>query len=190
MLNKEILSEFDIFSDLDQDYLEAIAKHGELLDFKANDVIFHQDEEAANIYGVLEGEVELCLIFKDKILKTDIRYEESISTRVEIIEKPIIVETIGPREVFSWSSFVKPGRTTTVARCYDNSRIFSIPAIHLRALFQKEPSLGYSFMEKLCQIISYRLEHRTEKLIESWGEAFGVDRIEMNQERRKSVGSS
>ena len=122
---------------MSQNTLDEIVEKCETLEFESNDIIFKQGEVSEKLYGVLDGEVELCLVFKDKILKTDIQYEEAIQTRVEVTEKPIVVDTIGHNEVFAWSSFVKPGRTVTIARCLENSRIFAVPAGHLKFLFEK-----------------------------------------------------
>ncbi len=59
------------------------------METKVNDVIFRQGDEARDFYGLIEGEVELSLVFKEEFLRLDIRYEESIVAKREIIEKPI-----------------------------------------------------------------------------------------------------
>jgi CRP-like cAMP-binding protein len=177
MLNKDVLSGFAIFSEVDQDKLAEIAQGCEVLEFEPNDMIFHQDEVAENFYGVLDGEVELIIMFEEKTLKTDIKYEKSIQTREETAERPIVFRTIGSGRVFGWSSLVEPRILTATARCSKRSRIFSLPAAHLVAMFEKDPALGYLFMTRLSEIISQRLRTRTRMLIEAWGEAFEVDRM-------------
>jgi hypothetical protein len=91
MTDKNILSGFSFFSDVDPATMEAIAGKGEILEFKAEDVIFHVDEPATHFYGLLEGEVDLVLVFTDKVLKTDIEYEEAIQATIVDEEKEIIV---------------------------------------------------------------------------------------------------
>ncbi len=177
MLNKDILSEFAIFSHVPQDKLAEIAKGCVTLEFKPNDVIFYQDQVAENLYGVLDGEVELSITFKEKRLRTDIKYEKSIQTRKETVERPIVFRTIGPGKIFAWSSFVRPKIMTSTARCSKKSRIFSLSAAHLVAMFEKDAALGYLFMTRLSEIISQRLKTRTKKLIEAWGETYKVDRM-------------
>ena len=59
MTEKNVLTGFLFFSDVDPETLEAIAGKGEILEFKAEDVIFHVDEPATHFYGLLEGEVDL-----------------------------------------------------------------------------------------------------------------------------------
>ena len=44
-------------------------------------------------------------------------------------------------------------------------------------MFEEDPALGYVIMKKMSDIISKRLKKRTEKLIETWVEAFDVNAI-------------
>ena len=81
MLDKGRLTEFSIFSDVPQDKLSAIAQTGDLVEFKPQEVIFHQDEAAGNLYGVLDGEVELILIFKGEVFKSTHFPEPNILAR-------------------------------------------------------------------------------------------------------------
>jgi len=177
MAEKNLLDRFPFFSDVDPDALEAIAAKSEILDFKAEDVIFHVDEPAAHFYGLLEGEVDLVLIFKDKVLKTDIEYEEAIQATIVDEEKEIIVDTVTPGQVFGWASIVGPSKRTVNAECSENSRVIAIPADELIAMFNKDHTLGFIIMKRLSDIIARRLRNRTDKLIETWGEAFDIGSI-------------
>jgi toluene monooxygenase system ferredoxin subunit len=177
MPEKKILTGFSFFSDVDSDTLEAIAKKGEIQEFGAGDVIFQYQEPSTHLYGLLEGEVDLVLVFKDKVLKTDIEYEEAIQATMVDEEKEIIVDTVAPGQVFGWSSVVGSGKRTVTAECSEASRIIAIPADELKAMFDKDHTLGYIVMKRLSEIIARRLRNRTDKLIEAWGEAFDISSI-------------
>lgn len=178
MLDKRLLSDFKIFSDVAQEKLEAIARKCEVHVLAPDEEIFLQNQPARHIYGLLKGVVELFIIFTEKVLIKEVDYEESIVVKHEERERPIVVDTIEPGEVFGWSSMVFPqAEWTATARCIKPSEYFSIPADDLRAIFKNDPGLGYLFMERLNGIISHRLHNRTEKLIEGWGEAFESHRI-------------
>ncbi|MDM8548815.1 cyclic nucleotide-binding domain-containing protein [Desulfobacterales bacterium HSG2] len=177
MADKDMLSKFSFFSDVPQNKLSAIAEKCDLLEFKADDVVFKSDETAANVYGILDGEVELALVFKDKVLRTDIEYEESIRAWFETMEKPIVIGMVGPGEIFGWSSLVNPGRWTATARCSEPVRAFSLPAADFKSMMDQDPSLGYLIMGRLSEIISQRLQDRTKNLIEAWGQAFDTGKI-------------
>ncbi len=177
MPKKNILAGFSFFSDVDSDTLQAIANKGEILEFKAEDVVFHVDEPATHFYGLLEGEIDLILVYKDKVLKTDIEYEEAIQATMVDQEKEIIVDSVNPGQVFGWASLVGPPKRTVNAECSQNSRVIAIPADALKAMFDKDHTLGYFIMKRLSDIIAKRLRNRTNKLIETWGEAFDIDSI-------------
>ena len=90
MTERNLLAGFKFFSDVQAEKLEEIARKGEILAFDADDVIFRYDEPAEHFYGVLEGKVGLSVVFKDKVLKTEIEYEESIQASMVEEEKDII----------------------------------------------------------------------------------------------------
>ena len=177
MPEKNILAEFSFFSDVDPKTLEAIAQEGEILEFKPQDVIFKVDEGASHFYGLLEGEVDLILVFKDRVLKTEVEYEEAIQATIVDEEKKIVVDRVAPGQVFGWASIVGPSKRTVNAECSQNCRVVAIPADGLKAMFDKDHTLGYIVMNRMCNIIAKRLRNRTDKLIEAWGEAFDVNSI-------------
>lgn len=177
-MDKTRLSKFEIFSEISPETLEIIASKCIVKDYQENDILFYQDDPAKDFFGVIEGEVELNLVYKEKVMtKQIVDYEKSIVSKYEIQERPIVADIIGPEEVFGWSSFFNSGWTAT-ARCSEPSKIFSISVSELKAVFEKDKALGYAFMTGLAGMISQRLHHRTDKLIEVWGEAFGTDMIE------------
>ena len=177
MTAQNLLSDFKFFSEVQPDSLEAIARLGEIVEYNSGDAIFRFDEPAIYLYGLIEGEVDLSLVFRDKVLKTEIEYEEAIQASMVEKEKSIVVDTVYPGQVFGWASLVGPARRTVTAHCAQASRIITLPAAELRTMFDANPALGYVIMSKLSDIISKRLKKRTEKLIETWVEAFDVDAI-------------
>jgi CRP-like cAMP-binding protein len=177
MPEKNLLTGFPFFSDVDPATMEAIAARAEILEFKAEDVIFHVDEPANHFYGLLEGEIDLILVFKDKVLKTDIEYEEAIQATMVDEEKEIIVDTVGAGQVFGWASIVGPSKRTVNAKCSEDSTVVAIPADEFKAMFEKDNTLGFIIMKRISNIIARRLRNRTDKLIETWGEAFDIRSI-------------
>ena len=72
MPEKNILSEFSFFSDLTLQELDLLASKCEELDFNKDDIVFHFEKPAEHFYGLIAGEVELSLVFTDKVLKTEV----------------------------------------------------------------------------------------------------------------------
>jgi CRP-like cAMP-binding protein len=177
MTDKNPLAGFKFFSEIKPDSLESIARMGEIVEYQAADVIFRFDEPATHLYAVIEGEVDLSVVFKDKVLKTEIEYEEAIQSSMVEEEKSIVVDSVLPDQVFGWASLVGAGRRTVTAQCVQASRVIVLSATELKTMFEADNALGYVIMKKLSDIISKRLQKRTEKLIETWVEAFVVDKI-------------
>jgi toluene monooxygenase system ferredoxin subunit len=174
---KNLLAGFKFFSDLAPDALEMIARQGEILELEPEEVIFHHKEPAQHFYGLLKGEIDLSIVFTDRVLKTEIEYEESIQASLVDEEKWIVVDTVYPGQVFGWASLVGPGLRTVTAQCSAASRVIAFPALEFKTMLEDDHSLGYRIMTKLSHIISNRLKTRTDKLIETWVEAFDTDKI-------------
>lgn len=177
MIEKNLFKGFSILSEIPQQHLSEIAQWGKVQEFDLHDIIFNDGDNARDLFGLVDGEVELSLVVKDRVMKAEIEYEESLQTRIDTIEKDIIVELIEPGEIFGWSALIKPGLFTSTAKCTKPARVISLPAGKLKAFFDKNPQIGYAFIERLAEIISQRLRHRTDKLIESWSQAFDVNRF-------------
>ncbi len=176
-MGKNLLAGFKFFSEVAPESLELIAQKCEVLEFGTGDVIFQFDEPATRLYGLLEGEVDLSIVFKDKVLKTEIQYEESIKASIIDEEKSIVIDSVLPGQIFGWASLVGPARRTVTAGCTEDCRVVAVAAADLQAMFAKDHYLGYLIMKKLSDIIAKRLRNRTDKLIETWVEAFDGDAI-------------
>ena len=177
MTETNLLANFKFFSDVAPDTVEMIARIGEVLELEPEEIVFHHKEPAEHLYGLIDGEVDLSLVFTDRVLKTDVEYEESIQASLVDEEKWIVVDTVYPGQVFGWASLVGPGLRTVTAQCTEASRVIAIPAAEFKAMLEDNHTLGYKIMTKLSRIISNRLKNRTDKLIETWVEAFDMDKI-------------
>ena len=104
-MGENILAGFKFFSEVAPETLEKIAQKTELLEFAPDDVIFKYDEPAEHLYGLLEGEVDLSLVFTDKVLKTEIEYEESIQASMVDEVKSIVIDTVSPHRLY-WPGWI------------------------------------------------------------------------------------
>lgn len=178
MLNKQGLQNFDFFSELPVDRLDEILDLCEFISLKKDDILFKQNDRAENLYGILDGSIELSIVFQEQSLKTEVNYEESVYKSMEIKDRPIVVGKVTSGEIIGWSSFTKSLKMSASAKCLVDTSIFAIPTDKIFTLFKKDPSLGYGLMVKMCDIISNRLHKRTDLLVEAWGEAFHTNNIE------------
>jgi CRP-like cAMP-binding protein len=177
MSGENLLSGFKFFAGAAPATLNKIASRCEVFEFERDQVIFYFEDPAKYLYGLLEGEVDLILIFMDKVLKTEVEYEKAVHAKMVDKEKQITVDTVTPGKIFGWASLVGPAKRTVTAKCSEPSRVLAIPAEFLKSLLDNDPSFGYLFMQKMSDMISKRLKNRTERLVEVWVEAFDTDQI-------------
>lgn len=178
-MNEKIdLTPFPFFSDISRERLSAIEAVAMVQSYQAGNEVFRNNEPARNLYGVLEGEVALSLLFKEEIVTKDINYEAYISTRIETFERPIIFEHVGEKDLFGWSALVPPQKMTATATCLKDSEIVLIPADRLRDLFNTDPELGYLISSRLNSLIAERLNTRTKKLVEAWCSLFDISDLQ------------
>ena len=176
-MGENILAGFKFFEEVPPDTLEALGRKGNLLEFGPDEVIFEFDEPAEHLYGLVEGEVDLSIVFKDKVLKTEIEYEESIQASMVDEERSIVIDTVFSNQIFGWAALVGGKRRTVTARCTAPTRVIALAADDLNAMFADDHFFGFVVMKKLSDIIARRLKNRTDKLIEAWVEAFDGDTI-------------
>lgn len=177
MIEPKQIAEFAIFSGVAFNHLAKIAEFVEVMKFGSGETVFEEGTEAANLYGVISGEVDLILIARDDQLKTDVEYEKYAHSKIETVERQITVDFIGPGEIFGWSALSPTGFYTSKAVCSEPTVVFAIGSKNLKAFFNKNPQIGYPFMERLAAVISSRLANRTDKLIEGWIQAFAINKI-------------
>ena len=177
MTDNNPLTGFKFFENVQSHTLEAIAGLGEILELAAGDCLFRYNDPATHLYGIIDGEVNLSVVFTDKVLKTEIEYEEAIQASIVEEEKSIVVDTVRAGQVCGWSSLVGTPHRTVTAHCSEACRLIALPAAGLKQMFDTDTALGYAIMTKMSNIISKPLKKRTEKLIETWVEAFDVDKI-------------
>ena len=140
-MGENILASFKFFSEVAPEALETLAQKTEVLEFAPDDVIFKFDEPAEYLYGLLEGEVDLSIVFTDKVLKTEIEYEESIQASIVDEEKSIVIDTVSPNQVFGWASLVGPARRTVTAGCAESCKVVAIASADLKDMFDQDHHL-------------------------------------------------
>lgn len=177
MVRTDLLTGFPLVAGMPPETLAEIARIAAVKSFAAGQAIFEEGDIATELYGLLEGAVSLSLIFQDRVLKADVRYEEYVHKQVEIVEKEMVFETVAPGEVFAWSALIAPHQLTSTARCSADSRVVALPADALEAVFDRDPQAASLFMRRLAEVIAQRLRLRTDKLIQSWHQAFGENRL-------------
>ena len=141
----EILRRAEYFKGLNDDELRFVDKicREEYCDAEA--IIFHEGDEAKNLYVVKEGKVSI--------------YIEEGQVR------PLTVYIVSDGGAFGWSALVKPNRFTAGAKCLEKTNIIVINGAEMRKLCQDNPHLGEIVMENLAYLVSSRLKNMRQQIL-------------------------
>ena len=172
-----LLSKFSFFSEVPPRTLDAIAAACSVLNFPRQAVVFRSGEPADTLYGLIEGEVELSLEVHDKTLKADVQHEEAVHTQMVDHIREIVVDTVRPGQIFGWTALVGTGKRAVTARCAASTRVCALAAAELQSMLTHDAILGRIVFKRLAEIISRRLNARTDRLLEAWVEAFGASKV-------------
>ena len=129
---------------LSLEQIAALARIATRVQFKPGDQILRQRGTADRFYVIEEGRVSL-------------EYELPRQRRVQIQE-------IGPGEALGWSWLAKPYKWQFSATATDRVNASAIRVADLRALFTRDPKLGYAVMERAAQALLERLQATRHKL--------------------------
>jgi CRP-like cAMP-binding protein len=144
MVTNEELRQFKIFQGLTDSELQNIAEIAKKEEFPAEKRIFEEKSIASNLYLLLHGKV----IIKKK---SDMGHGQ------------IIIDTIGPGEIFGWSSITEPHNFTAAAHTVEESELLTISSDVLRDLFKKNNHIGYRVMNEIASVISSRFRHLSQQ---------------------------
>lgn len=137
MVSPEILRRYPCFSGLAESSLKQLAMMSEEKSVPAGAVIFHEDEEAAHLYIVTEGEVNIQYVLGNGDHQT--------------------VDTLVAGDLMVWSSVVEPHRTHSVGAARTAVKLVAVDAPKLRLLMEQDPILGHQLMQAVAREIAQRL---------------------------------
>jgi CRP-like cAMP-binding protein len=119
------------------------------VEVEADGWLFHENDEALNLYIVEEGAVALCLNL----------YLNGSGPHIEAMSP------LGRGEMLGWSSLVKPYIYTLAAQAVEDSKLLVINAVPLRELLEDNPHFGYQLMKRLAEVMGERLVHKCVQLL-------------------------
>jgi CRP-like cAMP-binding protein len=138
MVSPELIRRFPFFSNLTIEQIVFLAKLAEEESVPRDHYFNNEGEELNTLYLILEGEIVLITTLPQK-------------------EQEVILNTLGPGDVFGWSSFIPPYTATAGAKAVSSARIVAFDAKELRNVFAEDYQFGYIMILKIAQVIRDRL---------------------------------
>ena len=154
MVPYRLLQGFDLFENLNEDELKAVADLAHEENFEEEEVIFQEGTEARRVYLLLEGRIAL---------------------RFRLPLKPpsreTTLDTLSKGDAFGWSALVKPHRLTATAICSEPAKCLAFEGEDLQRLFEENNHIGYVVMVQLATVIATRLRDVRLQLIRETGQS-------------------
>jgi CRP/FNR family cyclic AMP-dependent transcriptional regulator len=131
---------------LNPDQLNRIAEIATPVEWVAGQTVFREGDRDSVLYVVETGRVAI---------------EVTVPGRGRVI-----ILTVGPGEVFGWSSIFQQRPKTAAARTTELTTALALDAIRLRELCDADPQLGYVLTRRVLEVVSERLKATRMQLLD------------------------
>ena len=145
MVSSHDLKKINLLQNLSDEALEKILSITKHREFKDGEIIFKQGDPADALYLLKRGKV---------LLEVDISEIVSIS-----------LGSVKTGFSFGWSALMGGSNYTSHAICSEPCEVLTVPGKELQDLLEQDHTVGYHIMMGLAQIISSRLERRTDQFL-------------------------
>ena len=130
-------------------HLHLIAQVATLVQWNAGITVFREGDLDSFLYLVEEGRVAI---------------EIAVPGRGRLT-----ILTVGPGEVFGWSSLFLQRAKTASARTVEPTRALALAAGRLRELCDADPRFGYLLTRRILDVVSERLKATRMQLLDIYG---------------------
>jgi CRP-like cAMP-binding protein len=143
------LQKIEVFQGLKERELTSLDPCCQEKSYRQNNKLFGEDEEAACLWAVKKGEVDLRFDLPGR----DTSDETTIATITE-------------GKCFGWSGMVPPYKYRLSAYCVSRTcQVILISREKLFQLFERDPRIGYVVMTNIATVIGTRFQKLQEEMI-------------------------
>ena len=147
MITRDDLKQILMLGYLTDEMLDKLTPITDLLRFEQEEFIFRQGDKSGRLYMLQKGKVLLELEVTDNIT--------------------VSVSAIKPGQTFGWSAMLDQETYSVNALCSEPCEVLSIREEKLKAIFDKDHSMGYIMSQRLLVIMKKRYDIRTEQFIKT-----------------------
>lgn len=136
------------FKNMSNRLINKLADAGRVLPYKKGEHLFRQDQSAKYFYIVVSGRVSVEI--------------------PSIYGPPLVVQTLGEKDVLGWSWLIPPYRWTFEAIAEDETEVIEFDGEGLRKACDADSELGYQLMKCFATLMSERLHEARTKMMDTW----------------------
>lgn len=146
MTSLDVLKKAEVFKGLNEAQLAAVNAGCEIKEYKREDKLFGEGDDAAQLWIVAEGEVDI----RFELPGRDSSSENNISTASAYM-------------TFGWSGLVPPHKYRLSAYCSTQTcKVVRANRDFLLKLFEKDAAIGYRVMTNLTSVVGKRFNQLQE----------------------------
>lgn len=139
-----MLQSIELTGDMEMKHLKKLSTMASQVEFAAGEIIYSKGDMGKALYLIEEGEV---------VIETDIPDQGSVR-----------LNTLGPGQIFGWSSLFPPERKMFSTRATKPTRAIAINASQLRAAWQSDHELEYAIIRRAGQDMATRIKATRQRL--------------------------
>jgi CRP-like cAMP-binding protein len=161
MVELEMLRQLQPFKCMNERHLKKLQPECELVEFQKGDKLFAEGDDAAHLWVVFEGSVDLRFELPDGRPTSD----EMTIDSIEVEEKEPEAKVLG------WSCFVPPYKMRLSAYCVTKyCKIVRVQKSDLLRLFNDDTQMGYLFMSYMIRVVGFRFHQFQNHVSKNMGE--------------------
>jgi CRP-like cAMP-binding protein len=154
MIDIDFLDKVQIFQGLNHEQLTDVITYCEEAEFEPGTKLFAQGEDAAYLWIVKDGLVDL---------RFDIAGSKSSQEQT--------ISSIPEAGAFGWSSFTSPNKYRLSGYCTDVAcKLIKVDREGLRQLFEKDPDIGYVVISNVAAVVGTRFHEFQEECARQRGQ--------------------
>jgi CRP-like cAMP-binding protein len=150
---QQLLIEHPFFEGLDDATVGMLVGCAQNVHFRPGEYLFREGEAADRFFVVRRGRVAL-----------DVHVPG---------QGAAVIDTVDEGDVVGWSWLVPPYHWFFDARAVQEVSAVAVDALCLRAKCEEDPSLGYTMMQRVAQVMYHRLQSARVRLLD----LYGADRV-------------
>ncbi|MFO7667890.1 MAG: cyclic nucleotide-binding domain-containing protein [Desulfobacterales bacterium] len=154
MIITDILKKADVFKDIDDTRLQAVATFAKLVEFEKGVRIFTHGADATHVWILAEGDVEL----------------RSEPPGIAVSDKITAVSFISTAQAFGWTCFVPPYKYRLSGFCAsEKCKVFKFQREDLLRLFEADKKTGFQVMFYLLGVVGRQFEQLQDEIARKRG---------------------
>ncbi len=176
MISIDLLRKAKDLKGLNDEQLQNLQECCTEKEYKKDDRLFGQGEEASHLWLLNEGEISLrfdvpCQKPYDSYSLLKENDAETEKTLPNTTSKDNTVSMITSGMTFGWSSFVQPYIYSLSAYCEnDICKVISLDRDSMLKVFSKDPKIGYLIISKILNIVGQRFHELQTEVVKRKGE--------------------